>query len=138
SAHAAPSLGEEEKVITWTRAAAMLAGVDPIERNLLRREGERWTLRGDGYANIEAFVNHLSDHDYVLSVHAVHQIVPQMRRLAGRIDIDPATARFGWWRNAVFAHTGCIGLYGALAREGERGFDRQATRASAAVGDLIP
>ena len=123
SAHAAPSLGDEEKVVAWARASALLAGVDPVEYNLLRRDGDRYVLAG--YAQMEAFVNHLSDHDYVLSVHAVHEVLPQLRRVAPRYGLDPATAQFTWWRNALLANASAIGLYHALSREGERSFDRQ-------------
>ena len=131
SAHAAPSLGDEEKVVTWTRAAAMLAGVDPIEYNLLRKDGERFVLAG--YAPMEAFINHLSDHDYVFSVHAMHEIVPQLRRLAPRYGHDPESSQFMWWRNAVLANASGIRLYDTLARDGERSFDRQVAQISATL-----
>jgi hypothetical protein len=131
SAHAAPSLGDEEKVITWIRAATMLAGVDPIEYNLLRKDGDRFVLAG--YAPMEAFISHLSDHDYVFSVHAMHEIVPQLRRLAPRYGHDPASPQFMWWRNAVLANASGIRLYDTLARDGERSFDRQVAQVSATL-----
>lgn len=134
SAHAAPSLGDEEKVVAWARASALLAGVDPVEYNLLRRDGDRYVLAG--YAQMEAFINHLSDHDYVISVHAMHEITPQLRRVAPRYGLDPASAQFTWWRNALLANASAIGLYNVLAREGERGFDRQVAQIAGRTAGL--
>jgi hypothetical protein len=126
SAHAAPSLGDEDKVVTWLRAAAMLAGVDPVEYELLRRDGDAYKLAG--YAPMEAFVNYLSDHDYVISVHAVHAVVPQLQRLAPSYGFDPKGPDYMWWRNGILSFSGCIGLYNVLARDGERSFDRTVAR----------
>ena len=73
SAHAAPSLGEEAKVVTWCRAAAILAGVDPVAYGLLRKTTDGFAL-APRYVPIESFITHLADHDYVLAVHAMHDV----------------------------------------------------------------
>ncbi|MBC5815820.1 MAG: hypothetical protein GIW97_04685 [Candidatus Eremiobacteraeota bacterium] len=123
SAHAAPSLGDEVKVVAWARAAAMVAGVDPVDYGLLKRKGDGFELAS--IPPIEAFINNLSDHDYVLSVHAMHEVAPR---------VDSAIAAGGvpepqrlWHRNALLANTSAIALYQTLAK-GERAFRTQVDR----------
>jgi hypothetical protein len=129
SAHAAPSLGDETKVATWCRAAAIVAGVDPVEYGLLRRDGSQFVL-APHYVPSEAFVSHLSDHDFVISIHAVREVLPELRRLSARyVGTDSATVKapyqnFAWFKNDVLANLSAIGLYRLLAREGASSFDR--------------
>ncbi|GAC1391125.1 MAG: hypothetical protein NVSMB31_08370 [Vulcanimicrobiaceae bacterium] len=116
SAHAAPSLGDESKVIAWARAAAMIAGVDPVAYGLIKSSGKDWILARA--APIEAFINNLSDHDYVLSVHAMHEVAPRVDAIiAGAV----AAEKRLWLRNALLANTSAIRLYGTLTRS-ERDF----------------
>jgi hypothetical protein len=118
SAHAAPSLGDEAKVVTWCRAAALIAGVDPVTYGLLRHDGSHLRLAPD-FVSIEAFVNHLSDHDYVLSVHAMQTVLPEL-------------ARHGadrWYTNDVLAKRSAIALYGILSTGGRPAFDREVAAA---------
>jgi hypothetical protein len=117
SAHAAPSLGDEDKVVTWCRAAAMLAGVDPIRFGLLRLDNETYRLAPDAVP-IEAFVNYLSDHDYVLSVHAMHVVRAALRPRVSDV----------WEINTILARRSAIALYQVLSDDGERGFDREVDR----------
>ena len=114
SAHAAPSLGDEDKVVTWCRGAALLAGVDPVAYGLLRLQNETYRLAPKAVP-IEAFVNYLSDHDYVLSVHAMHVVRDELR---GR---NLAT----WDTNTILARRSAIELYRTLSDGGERDFDRE-------------
>ncbi|MDP9018935.1 MAG: hypothetical protein M3N19_11530 [Candidatus Eremiobacteraeota bacterium] len=115
SAHAAPSLGDETKVIAWARAAAMIAGVDPVAFGLIKRTGKDWMLARP--APIEAFINNLSDHDYVLSVNAMHEVAP---RVDSMIEARSGAERL-WVRNGLLANISAIRLYGLLTR-GEREF----------------
>jgi len=108
SAHAAPSLGDQVKVAAWCKAAAMIAGVDPIAFGLLDRAGNLAAL-----PPIEAFVSNLSDHDYVLSVHAVQKIAPRLSALG---PADAASAEGRWWRHRVLSNASAIALYEALTR----------------------
>lgn len=120
SAHAAPSLGDERKVVTWCRAAAMLAGVDPVEYGLLKHlDGE---FRLGAVPAIETFVSHLSDHDFVLSIPAAKQVDDALRSVAPRFSVDASnTAAFNWWRMEVTSHFSNIALYYELTR-GEDAF----------------
>lgn len=122
SAHAAPSLGDEARVATWCRAAALIAGVDPVEYGLLRKDGSQFVL-APAYVPIETFVSHLSDHDFVLSIHAVRAVLPQLRRVAPRY-AKPGAPAFAWFKNAAFSRLSAIGLYQTLVQGGETAFDR--------------
>ncbi len=122
SAHAAPSLGEEAKVVQWCRAAAMIAGVDPVAFGLVVRDGYAHRLSSD-FVPTEAFINHLSDHDYVLSVHAMIVVREQLARLRVRY-----RARDLWFENAILAQSSAIALYQTLATNGRDAFDREIDR----------
>jgi hypothetical protein len=136
SAHAAPALGDEAKVVAWCRAAAIVAGVDPVDYGLVRRAGTDYVLAADP-APLEAFVNHLSDHDYVLSVHAAHVVAPRLQERWKRI---PALAElapsFAWYRAAVLSRTTAIALYDTLARNGPAAFDSAVLRSEALLQPL--
>ena len=108
SAHAAPSLGDQVKVASWCRAAAMIAGVDPVEYGLLDRSGNLAAL-----PPIEAFVSNLSDHDYVLSVHAMQRVSPLVEQLA---PYAAGSAEARWWRHRVLATASAIALYEKLTQ----------------------
>lgn len=116
SAHAAPSLGDEAKVVDWCRAAATIAGVDPVEYGLVKATSAGFMLAA--LPPIEAFVNHLSDHDYVLSMPAVRYVVPKLA------EIEPSA----WFRHRTLSRTSAIALYQALTR-GEAAF-REAVHAA--------
>ena len=131
AAHAAPSLGDEAKVVAWARAAAIVAGVDAIDYGLVRRNGSAYVLGADP-APLEAFVNFLSDHDFVVSIHAAH-IVGE--RLRARYERGGAAAAlmptFAWYRAGVLSRTPALTLYDVLARRGADAFERAAERAEA-------
>jgi hypothetical protein len=111
SAHAAPSLGDEAKVVNWCRAAALIAGVDPVEYGLVKKTAGGYALAA--LAPIEAFVSHLSDHDYVLTIPAVREVVPQLQKL------NPSP----WFRHEVLSRTSAVALYRDLT-QGEDAFRR--------------
>jgi hypothetical protein len=118
SAHAAPSLGDEAKVVTWCRAAALIAGVDPVEYGLLRSSGGGDFSLAAEPVPVEAFINHLSDHDYVLSVHAYRVVEARLHAFAGSAD-------FAWFKNRLLARTTALALYDTLARSGPTAFESE-------------
>jgi hypothetical protein len=128
SAHAAPSLGDEAKVVAWCRASAMIAGVDPVAYGMLK-------VTTDGYAlafppPIEAFVSHLSDHDYVLSIHAAQAVRPMLATIASQCGVDPTnTTALNWWRLQVTSAASEIALYHELTK-GESAFLAAVKRAT--------
>jgi hypothetical protein len=123
SAHAAPSLGDEAKVADWCRAAAIVAGVDPVAYGLLRRDGAGYVLAADPVP-LEAFVNHLSDHDWVVSVHAMHVVSARLQQRWSRVgSLRKLAPTFAWYRAMVLTRTTALALYDTLARRGPDGFD---------------
>jgi hypothetical protein len=128
SAHAAPSLGDETKVVAWCRAAAIVAGVDPVAYGLVRRAGSGYALAAD-LAPLEAFVNFLSDHDYVVSVHAMHVVAARLQqRWSQQTALTRLAPTFAWYRAMVLTRTSALALYDTLARNGAAAFDRTVIR----------
>jgi hypothetical protein len=117
---AAPSLGDEAKVVRWCRAAAMVAGVDPVEFGLVKKNSEGYVLAS--LPPVEAFVNHLSDHDYVLAIPAATHVDAMLAKIAPAFGIAAGdAAAFNWWRLRVCSRTSNIALYHELSR-GEGAF----------------
>lgn len=112
SAHAAPSLGDEQKVVTWCRAAALIAGVDPVAFGLVKKTADGYALAALPPA--EAFVSHLSDHDFVLTIPAVREVAPRLRAINSSL----------WFRHEVLARASAVALYQTLATQGEDAFRR--------------
>jgi hypothetical protein len=112
SAHAAPSLGDEQKVATWCRAAAMIAGVDPVEFGLVKKTADGYALAALPPA--ETFVSHLSDHDYVLTIPAVREVQTRLHAMNSSL----------WFRHEVLANHSAVALYQTLATRGEAAFKK--------------
>lgn len=136
SAHAAPSLGDEAKVAAWCRAAASVANVDPVGYGLLKRGGSGYVLAADPVP-LEAFVNYLSDHDYVVSVHAMHVVSSRLQQRWTRVPALAALApTFAWYRAMILTRTTAVALYDILARTGASAFDRTLIRAESQLAPL--
>jgi hypothetical protein len=119
SAHSNPTLGNEFKVVNWLRAAAIIAGIDPVAAGYLapdasgnlrlpplRRLGSV-NLTAAGQANIlaEYTMHNLSDADFTFSIPSVTTVQVLLADLAPRFGFDPAdTARFNTqFRNVVLS-----------------------------------
>ena len=107
SAHSAPTLGNEYKVVNWVRAAAIIAQADPVASGLLTRDGagnlrlpprrnapSPLNLNAAGQVNVsvEDTIHNLSDADFVLSIPAVTEAQVVLQALAPRYGYDPADA----------------------------------------------
>lgn len=104
SAHSAPTLGNEYKVVNWIRAASIIAMVDPVARGLLTRDASgRWHLpavratggidfnaAGQVNLRVEETIHTLSDADFVFSIPAVTEAQVILQKLAPRYGYDPA------------------------------------------------
>ncbi len=136
SAHAAPSLGDETKVVAWCRAAAIVANVDPIAFGLVKRDGTNFVLAADPVP-LEAFVNHLSDHDYVVSVHAMHVISARLQQRWSRQEgLRTLAPTFPWYRAMILTRNTALALYDTLARNGADAFDRTLVRTESQLAPL--
>ena|GEM_PF-85767 len=94
---------EETQVVNWLKAAAIIAGVDPITYGLLDKSGKTVPLP----RRQEGFICHLGDHDFVLSVPAVQWTLPVMREIAQAdykmSDNDLQGKPFNSLRNMVYS-----------------------------------
>jgi hypothetical protein len=124
AAGAAPLLTDHAAIVDWCRAAAIVAGVDPVQYGLVKPAGSGYALALDPVP-LEAFISNLSDHDYVLAV-------PAMRTVSARLKSryaqwQPATT-FDWYRAAVLSRTTALALYDTLGRHGESAFNAAVQR----------
>lgn len=121
---------DEAEVVGWIKAAAILAGVDPVEKELLAKGGE--TLPEP--RRMEGFVCHLGDHDWVLSVPAAKWCIPVLGEIAreryGMSESDAAGKPFHALRNYVCSQTTFMRLYDAYSTKGKAGVE-------AIVADLV-
>jgi hypothetical protein len=129
SAHAAPSLGDETHVVDWCRAASIVAGVDPVQYGLVKADGSGFAL-AEMPVPLEAFISHLSDHDYVVSVPAMHVVSDRLKQRYAQW--QPSTT-FNWYRAAVLSRTTALSLYDTLARHGELAFTAALQRTEATL-----
>lgn len=119
SAHSAPTLGNEFKVVNWLRTASIIAQVDPVARGYLHadtagnlrlppaRASDTVDLNAAGQTNIlvEYEIHNLSDADFVFSIPAVTTAQVLLENLAARYGYDPAsTATYNTrYRNPALA-----------------------------------
>lgn len=108
SAHSAPTLGNEYKVVNWLRAAAIVARIDPIARGYLRKDAKgRFrlpALRHTGSIDLNAAtpsqtnllpeytLHNLSDADFNFTIPAVAESQVLLARVAPDFGYDPADA----------------------------------------------
>lgn len=121
SAHSAPSLGNEFKVVNWLRAAAIMAQVDPVAKGYLVVDGSGHlrlpplaalgagvNLPAAGQTNllVEYQIHNLSDADFVNSIPAVTQVQVLLQQIAPGFGYDPAdVARYNnFFRNVVLSY----------------------------------
>jgi hypothetical protein len=122
SAHSNPTSGNEYKVVNWLRAAAIIAGIDPVAKGYLRLDGAGH-LRlpavqrlGDVdlaaatpsqvNAPVEYQLHNLSDADFTQTGPAVSVAQILLARLAPEFGFDPTdAARYNTkYRNVALSH----------------------------------
>lgn len=120
SAHSAPTLGNEYKVVNWLHAAAIIAGIDPVAAGYLTRDAAGQLrlpplrrlgsvdLLAAGQTNLlaEYTIHNLSDGDFTYSVPAVAEVQVLLARIAPRFGFAPAdVARYNTrFRSIVLSH----------------------------------
>ncbi|MDR1519435.1 MAG: Tat pathway signal sequence [Planctomycetota bacterium] len=111
---------EENQVVNWLKAAAIIAGADPVRYGLLDASGKTLPLP----RRQEGFICHLGDHDFVLSVPAVQWTLPVMREIAKRdyklSDNDLRGKPFNSLRNMVYSQVSAMRLEHAYVGGRER------------------
>jgi hypothetical protein len=119
SAHSAPTLGNEYKVVNWLRAAAIMAQIDPVAKGYLTKgslgnyrlpalkELGSLDLLAAGQSNllIEYQIHNLSDADFVNSIPAItisQVVLADLAPLYGYSSTDVANYN-NKFRNVVFS-----------------------------------
>ena len=111
-----------EKVIRYIRAASVLAGVDPVEKGYLARAADgSWSLAK--LSSIEATVNHLSDHDYMITDPAGKAVAASLERLiraeAKSKDVTVEMGTIRWARARIKGQVPHMRLYAELRAGGD-------------------
>jgi len=121
SAHSAPTLGNEYKVVNWLRAAAILAQIDPVANGFLVQDASGHLrlpplgalasgvdLLASGQTNllVEYQIHNLSDADFINSIPAVTEVQVFLQKIAPQFGFNPAdTATYNnQFRNVVLAY----------------------------------
>ncbi|MTJ81694.1 MAG: metal-dependent phosphohydrolase [Telmatospirillum sp.] len=131
SAHDHPgSPADEAKTVGYLKAAAIIAGQDPVAAGYLGPDGATVPLP----RHIEGFLTHLGDHDWVIAGAATGWCVALLQEIArqdyGLSEKEMGSARFNALRNYVFSQRSIMGLHELHVTKG-----REAVRA--AVHDLV-
>jgi hypothetical protein len=108
-----------QRLVNYIRAAAIIARVDPVAKGLLTFDGMTYQL-AQNPPRVEGLINHLSDHDFLLSGDSLARMVTELKALAPQYGIDPNAdpARFNLFRNLVFSQVADMRLYGHLIAGG--------------------
>lgn len=112
SAHDHPGdAASEGKVVGYLKAAAIIAGKDPLQLGLLSAGGE--TIKTP--RAIEPFITHIGDHDFIVAMPANTWTLPLLKEVAakdyGMREADLAGEAFNKFRNFVYANVTMIGLH---------------------------
>ncbi|GHU64746.1 hypothetical protein FACS189447_02260 [Spirochaetia bacterium] len=124
-AHTHPGASaDEQQIVGWLKAAAIIGGVDPVNYGLLAPGGNTVPLP----RKQEGFICHLGDHDYVLSVPAVQWTLPVLQRIAAAdfrfSDADLKGKPFNSLRNYIYANYSAMRLEQDYATGGEEAVRR--------------
>ncbi len=135
SAHDPPGGASEPIVVGYLRAAAIVAKVDPVEIGLLVRKGNGFAL--PSMPGFEATINHLSDHDYVLTDPASRLVADALVRIGratpGGESFDDARLR--WMRLRIQSRIPGMRLYHWLREGGDEGLRKELARAKVPLVD---
>jgi len=135
SAHSAPTLGNEFKVVNWLRAAAIMAQIDPVAKGYLVLDGSGHlrlpplfglgagvSLPAAGQANllVEYQIHNLSDADFVNSIPAVTEVQVLLQAIAPKFGFTPSdVANYNnFFRNVVLSYLSPERLMMIYAKQG--------------------
>lgn len=134
SAHSAPTLGNEYKVVNWLRAAAIVAQLDPVAKGYLVKDSNNnfrlpplymlgsVNLNGSGQTNllVEYQIHNLSDADFINSIPAVTEVQVLLQNIAPNFGYNPAdTATYNnGFRNVVLSYISPERLMLIYAKQG--------------------
>lgn len=129
SAHSAPTLGNEYKVVNWLRAAAILAQIDPVEQGYLFVDNQNnmrlppvrklgsfdLTAVNPSQTNLlaEYALHNLSDADFILSIPALVIDQQLLQAIAPQFGYNPTnvTTYVKQFRNPVLSYLSAERLF---------------------------
>lgn len=131
SAHDHPgSAADEAKTVGYLKAAAIVAGKDPVALGLLGPDGKTVALP----RRIENFITHIGDHDWIISSPAVQWTVALLRDIAARdYGIGAGDVRFNAFRNYVLSQATGFVLHQAHVAGGTEAVRAEVARLVAPV-----
>lgn len=113
------SATDEAEVVSWIKAACLIADQDPIGEGFLAKDGITLPLP----RLQENFITHLGDHDWVLSGPALKWTLPTLQNIAKqeyKMTAQELTGKnFNQLRNYVFSQFSVMAAYQLLATQGE-------------------
>jgi hypothetical protein len=138
SAHAAPTLGNEYKVVNWIRTAAIIDQIDPIAAGLLTKDAAgnyrlpplrhlgALNLLTAGQANIlaEYTLHNLSDADFVFTIPAVNDADVILQSEAHAFGYDPVNSAVAYqteFRNVAMSNLSAERIQITYANQGLNG-----------------
>ena len=138
SAHSAPTLGNEYKVVNWLRAAAIMAQIDPVAKGYLVVDAsghlrlpplealaDGVDLPASGQTNllVEYQIHNLSDADFINSIPAVTEVQVLLQKIAPGFGYDPGnvTRYNNFFRNVVLAYLSPERLMMIYSKDGLQG-----------------
>ncbi len=118
----------EALIVGWLRAAAILAGKDPVKEKYLEPSGRILNRP----RRLENCMTHLGDHNWVVSLPASQWSSPLLERLAVQeyrfSDSDLKGRPFYQLRNYIFSQVTTLLFYDTYAQEGMNGLRRLVRR----------
>jgi hypothetical protein len=138
SAHAAPTLGNEYKVVNWIRTAAIIDQIDPVAAGLLTKDANGnfrlpplrhlgdLNLLSAGQANIlaEYPLHNLSDADFVFTIPAVNDADVILQSEASTFGYDPVGSPVAYqteFRNVAMSNLSAERIQITYANQGLAG-----------------
>jgi hypothetical protein len=138
SAHAAPTLGNEYKVVNWIRTAAIIDQIDPVAAGLLTKDANGnfrlpplrhlgdLNLLSAGQANIlaEYPLHNLSDADFVFTIPAVNDADVILQSEASTFGYDPVNSPVAYqteFRNVAMSNLSAERIQITYANQGLTG-----------------
>jgi hypothetical protein len=135
SAHAAPTLGNEYKVVNWIRTAAIIDQIDPVAEGLLTKDASGnfrlpplrhlgdLDLLGASQANIlaEYPLHNLSDSDFVFTIPAVNDADVILKAEAPTFGYDPVNSPVAYevkFRNVAMSYLSAERIQVTYANQG--------------------
>jgi hypothetical protein len=141
SAHSAPTLGNEYKVVNWLRAAAIIAQIDPVKNGYLTTDSQGYLrlhpvrklgdidLLGNNQTNLlaEYALHNLSDADFILSVPVVSIDQVVLKAIAPEFGYDPINTSIynNKFRNVVLSYISAERLFLIYGNNGLSGVTQE-------------